>query len=138
MSDRGTWKIVIGGSTFADYADVVTPVDSGGMPLIQQDKIMGAAFSKNRQKANFELVQTFEFLIEQDSNADAADLWMRGPTIWNGVKDVDVYHVDYAGAEAHWTLMGTTVDMKPKPHTGPTNTGTITFTGGVIALAGGE
>jgi len=133
MSDRGTWKILIGGATLLDYANVANPRDNDGGPVIQQEALFRAPSLTFLQRANFGLHLVFDITILQANNADAMAFFLTAPQTWSGVNDVALTHKDHTGAETTKNLTAASVRLKCSPPIGVTNLATLTITGGLIA-----
>jgi hypothetical protein len=121
MSDRSTWKININGTPFAGYADIVTPLDTDGMPLIQRREIYGSNGIAYSQKGNKECSWSFYILIEQSGNAAAIAWWLQMAQTWNGVAAVLLTHKDYTGTETTWRIQQALVHVTSPPPTGVAN-----------------
>ena len=133
MADRGTWKILIGGATFVDYADVANPRDNDGGPIIQPEAGFMAPSMTYLERSNFELHLIFDITILQANNAASMAFFLTGPQTWSGVKDVALTHKDHTGAETTKNLTAASVRLRCTPPVGVTNLAVLTITGGLIA-----
>jgi hypothetical protein len=133
MSDRGTWKILIGGATLVDYASIVNARDNDGGPIIQAEALFRAESMAFFERDNFQLHLVFDLTIEQANNAASMLFFLTGPQTWSGVDDVALTHKDHSGAETTKNLTGASVRLKCSQPIGVTNLATLTITGGVIS-----
>jgi len=133
MADRGTWKIVIGASTLADYTDVVDPSDSDGGEVVQTEQLFRAASITNLGRDNFQIQLHFSITRESATNAAAADLFLKAPQTYNGVYDVQIIHRDHAGTETTRWLRGASVRVKCAAPIGVTNLMSCSIVGGLVA-----
>ena len=132
MADRGTWKIVIGGVTLIDYADVANPRDNDGGPVIQEEAGFRAPSMTYLQRYNFGLHLVFDLSFIRANNADAVTFFLTGPQTWSGVKDVALTHKDHSGAETTKNLTAAAVRLRCSPNIGVGNVAVLTITGGLI------
>ena len=129
MSDRGTWKIVIGSDTLVDYSDVANARDNDGGPLIQSDSLFRGPAVQHRDRNNFELHLVFDITITQANNADAVAFFLQGPQTWSGVNDVTLSHKDHTGTETSYIIAAAAVRLRCQQPIGVTNVAMLTIDG---------
>ena len=130
MSNKGTWKISIGGAAFADYTDILQPEGIGGGPNILEVQGYGAAAPTFINLGNQKLARRFTMTREHTSDTAAHAWYQSGPATWNGVGTVVLTHLDYAGAETTFTITNAKVELTQPRRTGLTAETKVTFTGG--------
>ena len=131
MANRGKWKATIGGSAFAYYTDVFTPLDGGSSRRnILAVQGYGAASPVYLDLGNLEIPRVF-FLSRIFSTDTLAQAFCQtAVAAWAGVATVVLTHMDYAGAETTFTITNARVELAQPLQTGITAETKITFTGG--------
>ena len=135
MSDRGTWKISIGGSTFADYADVLKQDAVAGGHHWQDFPGYGAAAESHIDLGNRKIARKMSVHKIHSTNGDAADWFMTGALAFEGVADVIIYHRDNAGTESNWTIANAKVEVTVEEPINVSTTTHLTITGGAAVKA---
>jgi len=130
VANKGTWKISIGGSSFADYTDILQPDGVSGGPVIQKFEGYGAAAPVFIPLGNTAITRAFTMTREHTSDTAAHAWYQTAIATWNGVANVVLTHVDYAGAETTFTINGAKVELEVTAPIGPTTITKIKITGG--------
>ena len=133
MSNRGTWKISVGGSAFADYTDILQPEGIGGGPNILKVPGYGAAAPLYLNLGNMELPRRFTMTRTHASDTAAHAWYQAGPATWNGVATVVLTHLDYAGTETTFTIAGAKFEIQIETPIGVATITRITITGGAAS-----
>ena len=127
--NKGTWKISIGGSAFADYTDILEPEPVRGGPRIEEFMGYGATSPIFINLGNTAIVRSFTMTREHDTDTDA-ELFRQGAIEeWAGVATVILTHMDYSGTESTWTITNAKVEIEIQQRIGPTTISKITITG---------
>ena len=133
MSNKGTWKISIGGSAFADYTDILNPDDIGGGPNIMEVQGYGAAAPTFINLGNLKIARNFTMTREHTSDTAAHAWYQSAIATWAGVATVVLTHLDYSGNETAFTITNCKVELKVAVPLGPTTITKLTFTGGAAS-----
>ena len=130
MANKGTWKISIGGASFADYTDILQPEGIGGGPTILKIPGYGAAAPMYLNLGNNERPRRFTMTRTHASDTAAHAWYQTATATWAGVANVVLTHIDYSGTETTYTITGAKVEIEVETPIGPTTTTRITITGG--------
>jgi hypothetical protein len=130
MSNKGTWKISIGGTAFADYTDILQPEGIGGGPNILEIQGYGAAAPVYWNLGNLKLPRAFTMTRQHSTDTLAHAWYQTAEATWGGVANVVLTHLDYAGTETTYTIAGCKVEISVATPIGPTTITKLNFTGG--------
>lgn len=133
MSNRGTWKLNVGGTDLATYDDVLTGLRSGGGPILQTEALLGAAQPARFGRENTVVELGFTLTREHADNAASATFFMLGALTFNGVRDVTIVHQSHAGAETSWTMTAAEVIVQTDDPIGVTTISQVTIRGFPVA-----
>jgi len=140
MATRGTWKIVIGSTTLADYSDVVKRDSIDGGPMIQTEPL---AFSDAQFQAargnymitrNMTVTKTFVDSGGSVANKLAVDWFETAAQVFNGVYDVLLTHMDMAGVETSYQVLAANVKVVADEPIGITVILKVSISGGKSIL----
>ena len=127
---NGTWKILIGGQSFADYSAVVTPQPASGGPNIMEVPGYGAAAPLFVALLNLKLIRKFIITYQHATDTDAHNWALTAAQTWSGVNPVLLTHMDYEGNETNYLISGAKIEVAVSEPIGPTTITTLTITGG--------
>ena len=130
MPNKGTWKISIGGTAFADYTDILQPEGISGGPNILELPGYAAPAPTYVNLANLKLARHFTMTREHTTDTLAHAWYQTGAATWAGVATVILTHMDYAGVETTFTIAGAKIEIDVATPIGPTTITKLTFTGG--------
>jgi hypothetical protein len=133
VANKGTWKISIGGSSFADYTDILQPEGIGGGPNIMEIQGYGAAAPVYLNLGNYKLPRRFTMTRTHASDTAAHAWYQTATATWAGVANVVLTHIDYSGTETTFTINGAKVEIEVETPIGPTTITRITITGGAAS-----
>jgi hypothetical protein len=133
VANRGTWKIAIGGSAFADYTDVLQPEGIGGGPNVLEIQGYGAATPVFLNLGNWKLPRRFTLTREHATDTAAHAWYQTAAATWAGVATVVLTHLDYAGNETTYTILGAKVEIEVLTPIGLATITQITITGGAAS-----
>jgi hypothetical protein len=131
MSNKGTWRATVGGTSFAAYTDIFEPQDGGaGAKNIMEVQGYGAASPVFVDLGNLKIPRTFLLTRDHDTDTDAEAFRQTAVATWAGVATVVLTHIDYAGAETSFTITNAKVELSQPKRIGPCTETKVTFTGG--------
>lgn len=134
MANRGTWKLVVGTDTLADYPDVVKREGIDGGPLIQEESLAGGLSMVFFERGNFKATRTFTLTKEFANNKLSADWFETAAQTFNGVKDVKITHMDYSGTETTYKITAANVRVSAEEPIGVTVISKVTVSGAKAIL----
>lgn len=130
MANRGNWKLSIGGSSFADYTDVLQPLDHSGGPMVLEFPGYGAAAPYFSNLGNFKGARHYQLDRIHATDKAAHDWWQTAAATWAGVADVVLTHLNYDGTETTYTIAGAKIEISVGMPNGVSTTSKIIITGG--------
>ncbi|MEI8289800.1 MAG: hypothetical protein WCH99_10030 [Verrucomicrobiota bacterium] len=131
MSERGTWKITVGGDDLATYEDIVKGEPITGGPKFLPVEGYGAANIQWLDLGNEHLHRRFTMTREHPDNTESTDWYLTAAQQFNGVADVLLSHQDYAGAETSYLIAGAQVTVEVAEPVGVCSITTININGGI-------
>ena len=126
----GTWKITIGGASFAGYSDVLQPEGVTGGPDIKWFPAYGASAPIPVVCGNTKLVRKFTLTRTHATDTLAHAWYQTAAANWAGVATVVLTHMDYAGVETAFTIANSEIQIEVATPIGLTTITKLTFTGG--------
>lgn len=141
MPTRGTWKIIIGADSIADYSDVVSrdPVEGG--PHVQQEALASPATPLGNSatmfraaRGNLAINRSFKLTKEFADNKQSCDWFETAAQNFSGVADITFTHKDYAGVETSYKVSNASIKVIVQEPIGVTCQATIQVSGGAAVL----
>lgn len=130
MANKGTWKISIGGSSFADYTDICEPEGESGGPNILEIPGYGAAAPLFLNLGNSRIPRRYLLTRQHATDTAAHAFYKTAVATWSGVATAVLTHIDYSGTETTYTITGAKVELEMLEIFGYTTVSRITITGG--------
>lgn len=130
MADKGTWKIVIGTETLADYADIVARAPISGGPIIHNEPLVGSANRFRASRANWEIRRDFVIVKEHANNKVSADWYETCVQTFAGLYDVWITHKDHSNVETTYKIASAEVQIETDEPIGVTTVSRVSVLGG--------
>jgi hypothetical protein len=131
VSNLGTWKATIGGTSFATYADVFEPqAGASGGPNLMEIQGYGAAAPLYLNLGNAKIPRSFLLTRNHSTDTLAEAFRQTAVATWAGVATVVLTHIDYSGTETTFTITNCKVELAQPDRIGLTTITKVTFTGG--------
>lgn len=135
---RGTWKVVIGSNTLADYSDVVSRQPITGGPTIQSEPLAMQSGQTEAQfqiaRGNYTIQRGMTLTKEFSTNKLSCDWFETAAQTFNGVYDVYITHKDYAGVETTYKITSAAVEVTAEEPIGVSVQASVSIVGGLAVV----